>query len=59
MVGQLIPPSRCRILFIFDFGDWHHFWLQSLKPPSRFDGESLVVVDEHGEPFDQYPSWDD
>jgi hypothetical protein len=58
-VGDVPLLIGQAMTFVYDFGDWWEFavTLERVDPGMDIDGP--VVLEEHGEPPEQYPTWDE
>lgn len=59
LVGQVPLPIGGRMTYLFDFGDNWEFTviLEAVDPDSTV--ETVAIVETHGIPPEQYPSWED
>jgi len=60
-MGDLNLRMKQRILYLFDYGDEHHFTVQLVAINS--DAPQTIdyprIVERHGDDPEQYPGWDD
>ena len=58
-VGDVPLEIGQGMTFIYDFGDWWEFNVTLEDFDANATGEELRLVEVHGSPPEQYPSWDD
>ena len=59
LIGEVPLRIGQTMTYIFDFGDWWTFdvTLEQVDPDGGNPGPR--ILETHGEPPEQYPSWDD
>ena len=59
-IGELTLRPREKFLYLFDYGDEHHFTVQLVGTnPDAPKGRYPRMVESHGDAPPQYPSWED
>jgi len=59
LVGDVPLRIGQTMTYLFDFGDWWEFDVSLEKVDPDMVIEDSVILEAHGEPPEQYPSWDD
>lgn len=59
-IGEIGLKVGQQLSYVFDFGDWWEFdiILEKIDPPNPEQGK-WEILEEHGEPPEQYPDYDD